>query len=410
MGDLHIDHVIRYYNGPVLFVCRNELGHAFIAMAIDDDIDTDYFLYVGISEPRLFALLTGLIPLRDIYSEPESEKVYSVAVPNDPTGDISVSILTVAELATDWLPDPDSYLDEPINSGYRFSPDTVKSLARVQDRQVSAVRVRNAGFAESEFTLRTITEILGEFQGAASAVVASSGAQTLESALDNEMSLVGVGQGSFVFLVAPYKGARLIAAPSSAVPAFMDVLDAAAASDDTFRECLSGLSRSSISHVRNFFALLADANAEVEIMSAPPNIEPRVSHASRDRITSGLELLRSTKELPSERIQLRAFLTAIDYTKQRFGVTETRNTDRRRTPRKFAGVIDGTLAEVTNGLSVGTRVQYDCVLLRESTVPTFTEEGVKKINRLISIEPVDGQLMATAPVADRSGAKRRPAP
>ena len=100
MGNVSLDTVLIWYDGPVLFILRNEQGYAFLGLAVEDDT----FLYAPVSEDRLIAVRTGLVSLREAFARPELNKLLILR-----NGDDSSTPIAVEDVSEEWLPEPDGW-------------------------------------------------------------------------------------------------------------------------------------------------------------------------------------------------------------------------------------------------------------------------------------------------------------
>ena len=53
LGELKILRVFDYYDGPVLFLCSNELDHKFLTVFVDESRDSRTWYYLPLSKERL---------------------------------------------------------------------------------------------------------------------------------------------------------------------------------------------------------------------------------------------------------------------------------------------------------------------------------------------------------------------
>src|SRR5690349_8042282 len=83
MGTLHIDEIFDYFDAPILFLARNELGYAFLGMSVEKTAGYEIFLYVPVSADRLLAIRTGLVSIRFAFTNPESGTVLEIMSPLD---------------------------------------------------------------------------------------------------------------------------------------------------------------------------------------------------------------------------------------------------------------------------------------------------------------------------------------
>lgn len=111
LGELSIDDVLINYDGPKLFSCTNHLGFAYLALSVEesDDGAVETFLYAPTDPATIRKVAHGLLPLRDVFSEPTEPHVW-VAVIDYVHGTCAVNALLASDIKNDWLPAPRAVL------------------------------------------------------------------------------------------------------------------------------------------------------------------------------------------------------------------------------------------------------------------------------------------------------------
>lgn len=110
LGTLRVETVLDQYDGPILFVARNELNYAYLVMLVEETEGVRRYLYKPVSETRLAAILSGLVLLRDAFDATETDVVFDVTPP------ATVARIRSADLPDEWLPDDDDVLDERVGT------------------------------------------------------------------------------------------------------------------------------------------------------------------------------------------------------------------------------------------------------------------------------------------------------
>ncbi len=372
MGALRMDYVIEWYDGPILFVARDDLEHAYLGYAVDREAGREAFLYVPISEDRLLGVRTGLVPLREAFTQPEGKVLFRVTVPMN--GETSTSEIDITQLFEEELPDADEYLSERIPSVRVFSAEGLARQATQQNRHLTALEFEQDDlFHRTEFPVRKLNEILTEYQELADVLSFEGKTRTEQAALDVEYSIVELAAASFVVVLAPYIGNRLLEAPSVASDEVADLV-AAAADDDAFEQAVGLLSRRGKAHVRDFFASLSGSRTGLTIVDAKPNKPPRRVNVSLERVEGGLNILRATKDLEPETFDVVGYLISINHERGRFGIREERATGGRKHARRMSGRIASTIRN--DLVATGRSVVYRFVIQEEQSVPTH-QDGIK---------------------------------
>lgn len=112
LGDLILEEVFLDYDGPKLFSCRDPVGQRFIAVLVDEDEDSETYLYVPISADRLAAVRSGRLTLRSAFASSKDGTAYSVRTYLDRV-DADVEALAHGEIPEDWLPAEAAVLNLP---------------------------------------------------------------------------------------------------------------------------------------------------------------------------------------------------------------------------------------------------------------------------------------------------------
>jgi hypothetical protein len=145
LGDLQLKEVFLSYDGPKLFSCQSGSGQWFIAVFVDEDDESETYLYAPISYERLVKVRSGRESLRKAFSSPEHGRAYSVRRYLD-RPDSEVELIKRDLIPEDWLPDETAKLqiDKPIaaaNSPERSAPGLARqpSIGRASTSMSSAV-------------------------------------------------------------------------------------------------------------------------------------------------------------------------------------------------------------------------------------------------------------------------------
>src|SRR5579859_3858887 len=83
LGKLAVAEVFDFYDGPVLFVCRNVTDQLFLVVLEDEGETDNTWLYVALSLSRFNHIRSGAIDLHTAFSEAESGTMFEVVIPHD---------------------------------------------------------------------------------------------------------------------------------------------------------------------------------------------------------------------------------------------------------------------------------------------------------------------------------------
>ncbi len=167
LGRLEIVEVLGYYDGPYLLSCRNQAGHTFLALQVDEDKEADVWLYVAISPERLDFVRTGGLALHDAFVKPEDGTVYRVSVPFTP-GSAEIGLLPASEVAGELLPDMSECLS--LESVPMTNVLPANELARRINRDVVDLHLRLQGHNRPGAPSAVVGRFLEAFQHFADAI------------------------------------------------------------------------------------------------------------------------------------------------------------------------------------------------------------------------------------------------
>ncbi len=79
LGALHLVETYVHYEGPRLFLARSASGLDYIGLFVDEDEDSETYLYVLITKQRLAMVRSGGMSLREALTYPEGP-IFSVRI------------------------------------------------------------------------------------------------------------------------------------------------------------------------------------------------------------------------------------------------------------------------------------------------------------------------------------------
>lgn len=83
LGELEMIKEYEYYDCPRLFTCKNEIGKPYIGLSVEDNDDSQVWLYASISPNRLAKAEKGEIDVRDVFLKAEEKFVLEVTTYNE---------------------------------------------------------------------------------------------------------------------------------------------------------------------------------------------------------------------------------------------------------------------------------------------------------------------------------------
>lgn len=113
LGDLTLEEVFDAFDGPRLFLCRNQLDQRYVGIYLgEDDQQRERWLYLPVSAARLGELRVGATDLRDAFQTSETHYVHETRV--GLTGqDVSFESRLSSDLTEDELPAAGEHLVLP---------------------------------------------------------------------------------------------------------------------------------------------------------------------------------------------------------------------------------------------------------------------------------------------------------
>ena len=116
LGKLEIVEVYEYYDQPVLYSCKNAMGHFYLVVAADENDQYLTWLCAAVSTKRLDCIRSGKVDLHDAFAHPESASVVQVKVPYNRHASVQVDFIQSNLIPEDMLPVPGECLDLEIET------------------------------------------------------------------------------------------------------------------------------------------------------------------------------------------------------------------------------------------------------------------------------------------------------
>ena len=109
VGELVVQEVFLYYDGPRLFVANNSIGQKYLINCLSSDDQNDTWLAVALSDKRLSALRGRTLDVHDAFANPELG--FAIELTSNKNGLlVSSSIKKPDQLQPDDLPEPGAFL------------------------------------------------------------------------------------------------------------------------------------------------------------------------------------------------------------------------------------------------------------------------------------------------------------
>src|SRR5699024_1178270 len=110
LGKIYIIEEVIYYDKPLTFICKNDIGNQFIASCIQLDQE-EQWLFLPLSRARLIQVLRGSITAYDAFKHSEMGLLWKVYIQSDNYSTGKAKAIQSNELKDDDLPDKDVVYD-----------------------------------------------------------------------------------------------------------------------------------------------------------------------------------------------------------------------------------------------------------------------------------------------------------
>ncbi len=110
MRQLSYREALVFYDGLQVFVAEDQFGAKYVCTLVEQSACLDKYLCTLVSLHRLHSLIHGNLDLRQIYTSPEIDELWSVLSENGILDNLTATPLSAREIATSWLPQPDFYI------------------------------------------------------------------------------------------------------------------------------------------------------------------------------------------------------------------------------------------------------------------------------------------------------------
>ena len=269
LGELRFGEIYEYYDGPVLFSCRNAAEQVFLAVSVEDSDTSRRWLYCPVSRRRLAEIERGTIELRSAFTAAETGFVYEVKF--DSAGE-SFDTIATSRLVDSDLPYPGERL-QPSAKIEHFQQPVASEHAQQSRRETLRLALSPRGMVGNETPSRLLGQVLVSVQELVSAIgQALAGPTTIRGRLPpdildaTELRAVAVFPGSFgVELAAAHVSDMFDDSPLAASLDQFDRLIEADSDVEALTALLHELQPRVASKYMHFIALLDDAKSGITL-------------------------------------------------------------------------------------------------------------------------------------------------
>ena len=384
LGALRLTDVFVHYDVPRLFGCESHTQR-FIAVWVDEDDESETYVYAPVSAARYMSVRSGLMPLREALEGPEDGFVFVVQLMSD--GSATVGPTPAADLDEKWLPDAGATLSVDTATTAPFRPDDLGAVALAEGRTQAAIRLAPESLPRTEYSLRGLGELMRLTQETVDALAQElDGRPTARGRIPNhildqtELVYTGVAAASFVYSVAPLSRGALFESPlvRDALARLLEVLASGSGDPENVRAGLEGLQLRSITKLRDLLERVTQDEAGFSVYVAVPGEEVRSVEVDRATVHLMLSVARQLDQSSVTREHITGRLIGVNLRTRVYELVEVQSDS------KYAGhIMEDALSQV-RGATVGEL--YDAVIRTELEVSSVT--GEEKRKRLLeSLEP-----------------------
>jgi len=109
---LQILQILVYYDIPEIFIATDEVGTKFLCLLVDAELDSIIYISTPISSYRLTEFINGNEDLREIFTNPESNAIYSFETISEI---IEARLLESSQISDEFLPDAGFKYKKPLD-------------------------------------------------------------------------------------------------------------------------------------------------------------------------------------------------------------------------------------------------------------------------------------------------------
>jgi hypothetical protein len=363
VGNLSIDEIYEYFDGPRLFLAHNVTGQRFLAVHADTDGAREMWLYAPLSPARVDMVRDGRVDLHDAFAKSESGGVWRIDY--GPSGD-DLTWVAREDIAEDILPEKGERL-----AVVELSPAprvTVATEAQKSRRDVLQAHLHVAGAGANEAPLVLLGAFLHSMQEMADAigqlvydVFKPRGRINRNVLAKTQLLAVATKPGSFAISMAG-AGNPLPFGETSTAPVIrkLEALIGSGSRRDDLRATLLQLRSRTAAKYRTMLEALVDAGASLELYWGTPDGRSTLTQLSPVDAKLALEIVRSVERDLAETREVKGALKAMDVTHTRkFKIVES------ATGREIAGSVMEEAMAAASTATISNTYTADLVIVRE---------------------------------------------
>jgi len=377
LGNLKIEEIYGYYDGPYLLSCRNDTGNRFLGLAVNRGGEFDTWLYAPVSAERLEFIRTGGLSLHDAFSLVEDSIVFQIDIPHL-AGVATAEVLQVDAVPEEVLPDPSARLS--LVAGHEEERTPVDQLSKRINRDVVDLQIKISGRTRPEAPSGLIARLLDEFQAFAESYgelllrrLLKQGQKLLPNTLrqQTEFLVAGFAPGSLAvrLYAAQERSMFQDAAAKEIVGEFMKLIDRAAESGDDLAAGLQGVSGRPAIHFEGFLEAFTFDGELVVDWGQPDEIAVHKSRIKANVARDALHFVRERQLGEVHEFEIVCLAKAIHERLENFEVEDVASGER------YHGKIEQEAMKVARHATINEKY---LARIRETTEETPSGEILKQ--------------------------------
>ena len=329
LGKLEIVETYAYYDQPVLFSCKNAAGHLYLVVAADENDRHETWLYVGVSEERLNLIRSGAIDLHDAFADPEDGYLVQAIVPYDSQTEIQFDSIPPDQISEDMLPIPGERLNLKTNTLPVLS--SPEEIAKFRRQEILHLTLNFVGVFGTEAPATALSQILGTLQNVINTVgMARFNLNQVTKRIrhKNQISLIGIGAGSFDIRLASTENADLFSHSDfgDTIEKFLELLNAGSDQDE-LKRLLGQLKQRVAKNYAKFLISLSESVCDTKLTwTSPKPDRGGTASLSESQMRETIEILQRIQAEPSSTFTVTGTLIGASLKSKKFDIRTSKKT------------------------------------------------------------------------------------
>lgn len=315
IGDLRIEEVYAYYEGPRLFMAQNAAGQRFLVVHADTSGDEETWLYAPVSPDRIPLIRDGRIDLHDAFAKAENGGLWELR------GD-KLRWITSSDVPKDLLPDSGERLAVPELSASPQVSVTAEARKTKRDVLEAHLDVRGGGTTAPVRLVGAFLESIQEMADAIGQIVYDvfTARGPISASVRSKTQLVAFATrpGSFAISMASVNDLHLFDEPTTSrvLELLSDLLEASS-SQESLREKLIAMKSRAVAKYRRMLEALIEHDTNLRIFWGSPQRGPLVLSLKLEDAIAALAIVRNVERDMADVVEMTGVLKAIDITNSR---------------------------------------------------------------------------------------------